>query len=419
MKKRLFSLLLAGCLALSVLSVSATATGLLISPNPSASGMLLPKVRTYEKQLADASGAWCAEAIQTVYETGLMEGKTAKRFDYTSPLTEAQSVVIAARVYARLTGKEIPAPAEGEHWYQPSYDLLSSLSGSVPPQIARLLVTESFMEDAHHQDAWRDNFTGSLLVALHGAGIELPVLNQLEIRPPDLAADSPELLLYRAGILNGTDQYGSFDATGTLTRGQAAAILARIADPAQRLRFTLTSFDLCADALKISPDAALFTVNGETLTAGQAAYVMAQGITTRSRLWDSSISWSETYMRNTLREYFALETMAKERGVSLSREAKAALEAESLRLAGVKGASYEGHLFWLRYNALFSAVKSTYGGTNNAHGVSEPFDQALTQYTAAITLTPTTAYQFLDLAAFRQALLDSGFYFLAAEPLYR
>ena len=419
MKKRLCALLLIGCMALSILMVPAAATGLLISPKPAESGMLLPRVRTYEGQLTDASDAWCTDAIQTVYETGLMEGKTTSRFDYTSPLTEAQSVVIAARVYARLIGKEIPAPAEGERWYQPSYDLLSSLSKSVSPEIARLLVTESFIEDAHHQDAWRDNFIGSLLVALHGAGTELPVLNQLETRPPDLAADSPELLLYRAGILNGTDQYGSFDATGTLTRGQAAAILARLADPAQRLTFTLTSFDLCTDALKVPPETVLFTVDNHALTAREAAYTMALGITTHSRLWDSSMNWSETYMLNTLCEYYALETMANERNTELSPETEALLDTQALRLAGTGGASREGHLFWQRYNALYSAVKRSYDGTDNAHGVSEPFDQALKQYAAEISLEPTATYQALDLAAFRQVLLNSGFYFMTMEPLYR
>lgn len=414
---RVLPLLLTLTLTLTLLPAPAMAEELLIAP-AAGRNWLVDKVQTYDGRFED-DDAWCADAMRTVYEAGLMEGKTSDRFDYTSPLTEAQCVVIAARLYALLVGEEIPAPAEGELWFQPSYDLLASLSEAVEPEIARLLVSRHFIEEAHHQDAWRNHFTGSLLVALYGAGIELSILNQLETRPPDLASDSPELLLYRAGILNGTDQYGSFDATGTLTRGQAAAILARLVNPAQRLTFTLTPFDLCANALKVSPDTVLFTAGREAFTAEQVAYVMAQGITTHSRLWDSSIVWSEAYMLNALKEYVALEAMAQERNTLLSQEEETTLEAQALRLTGIDGASHEGQLFHLRYNALFSAVKSSYGGISNAHGVSESFDQALAQSVDTISLEPTAAYLALDLGAFRQSLLDSGFYYMTMEPLFR
>lgn len=413
MKKRLLSLLLAAAL----LSVPAAAAP---PATPAAFDRLLPAVRAYEGQLTDAADSWCPEAIETVYEIGLMNGKTADCFGYADPLSEAESVVIAARLYAALTGTEIPEPAEDEPWFWPSYALLASLSETVPPEIARLPVTESFIKEAHHQDTWRQTFIGSILLVIHAAGVELPVLNRLEVRPPDTATDTPALLLYRAGILNGTDQYGSFDAIGTLTRGQAAAILARLADPAQRLTFTLTPFDLCADALKLSPDTVLFTTaDGQTLTAGQTAYVMAEDITTRSRLWDSSIAWSEAYMQNTLKEYFALEAMAEEAGLRLSQEETADLEAQADRLAGVDGASRESQLFYRRYHALFSLVKASYGPSYNAHGVSEDFEWALAQRAAAVTLTPSDAYRSLDLAAFRQTLLDSPFYSMTAEPLFR
>lgn len=41
--------------------------------------------------------------------------------------------------------------------------------------------------------------------------------------------------LYEAGILTGTDEYGTFDAEGTLTRSQAAVMAARVLDEGQRL----------------------------------------------------------------------------------------------------------------------------------------------------------------------------------------
>ena len=50
-------------------------------------------------------------------------------------------------------------------------------------------------------------------------------------------------VFYRANILNGTDRCGRFRGASDLTRGQAAAILARIIDPNQRLSFSQKDFE--------------------------------------------------------------------------------------------------------------------------------------------------------------------------------
>ncbi len=63
---------------------------------------------------------------------------------------------------------------------------------------------------------------------------DLPAL-RTGVSVPD--SDDPAVLrFYQAGILNGVDETGRFDPEGTLTRGQAAAILARVLDPSLRLK---------------------------------------------------------------------------------------------------------------------------------------------------------------------------------------
>jgi len=47
---------------------------------------------------------------------------------------------------------------------------------------------------------------------------------------------------YRAGVLSGTDPYGTFNGNWPLTRGEAAAMLARVLRPELRLSFTLTPY---------------------------------------------------------------------------------------------------------------------------------------------------------------------------------
>ena len=70
-KKRWCSLLLALALALSLALPAAAAE----------TEALLPAVRTYAGQFTDLENTWCREEAITVYEAGLMEGKSAARFD--------------------------------------------------------------------------------------------------------------------------------------------------------------------------------------------------------------------------------------------------------------------------------------------------------------------------------------------------
>lgn len=71
---------------------------------------------------------------------------------------------------------------------------------------------------------------------------DLPAINDIaDNAVPDLdpRSDQDVLGLYRAGILNGVDDQGTFAGTRTLTRAEAAAMLARVLEPELQLRFTL------------------------------------------------------------------------------------------------------------------------------------------------------------------------------------
>ena len=87
---------------------------------------LVPAIRE-APAFGDVTGTWCEDYVQTVYESGLMEGKTAERFDPAAPLTGAQITVISARLHSLLRGGDgvLPAPGEGEAWYQPAVDYLT------------------------------------------------------------------------------------------------------------------------------------------------------------------------------------------------------------------------------------------------------------------------------------------------------
>ena len=76
-------------------------------------------------------------------------------------------------------------------------------------------------------------------LAAHLLSLALPVRELAEISdlvPPDVAPENPYyeeiLLLYRAGILTGTDGLGTFVGDGAFTRAQGAAIAARLCEKA-------------------------------------------------------------------------------------------------------------------------------------------------------------------------------------------
>lgn len=62
---------------------------------------------------------------------------------------------------------------------------------------------------------------------------------------PDATEETKNLVLpfYQAGILTGTDDYGTFRATGTLSRAEMATMAARLIRPELRQEFTLKTVD--------------------------------------------------------------------------------------------------------------------------------------------------------------------------------
>ena len=79
-------------------------------------------------------------------------------------------------------------------------------------------------------------------------GVAIPDLPREDATHPGADAyRAAAYALYEAGILNGIDQQGTFDAEGTLTRAQAAVMVARVLDESQRLTTPPKAIDLNAE----------------------------------------------------------------------------------------------------------------------------------------------------------------------------
>ena len=175
-----------------------------------------------------ADTAWYAGDVQTACELGLMVGEGEGLFTPEESLTVAEALTLAVRVRATYEGDVLPG--QGEPWYQVYFDYAVSAG----------------MADTGTLEPLADEPAGRALTAfLFSAALpeeELPAINEITSLPDvdeGTAYSEAIFFLYRAGVLTGEDEYGTFHPAESLTRAQAAAIIARVAVPSLRQGLTL------------------------------------------------------------------------------------------------------------------------------------------------------------------------------------
>ena len=233
---------------------------------------LVPKVQE-APAFTDMAGVWCEDAVQTVCQAGLMQGRSDGSFNPSGALTGAHIVTICARLYDLLTGGDgtLQEPAADQAWYDPAYESLAEALDYAGGLDALRI---NIHPDKYSIRRWQ--FVELLDQTLTAADVTLPAINQITVLPD--TTDTAVLKLCSAGILTGSDQYGSFRGNESLSRGQAAAILARLADPAQRQTFTPEPFDLCADVLGLEADSQATSIEYDGIAAELSADIVAPAL---------------------------------------------------------------------------------------------------------------------------------------------
>ena len=178
-------------------------------------------------------GAWYQADVAAVTQTGLMNGVRDGEFAPDGTVTQAQAVTLAVRLHAGKTGNALPDTADAHPWFAP---------------YAQYAETHALAGDWLGQTGWdgknssRLRFAALLAQALPQAedtAVNTVADGQIPDLPMETDGAAAVYRLYRCGILTGSDQYGSFMPENSLTRAQAAAILARADDPARRVAFTM------------------------------------------------------------------------------------------------------------------------------------------------------------------------------------
>lgn len=224
---------------------------------------------------------WFCPYVGTAYEYGLVNGVTDSSFEPDSNLSIAQAITIAARIHCVYsTGNELTVTApEGSLWYDPyvEYALENGIISEAYPDYDALakrcevaVIFASTLPSATY------SHTRTI-----GDGV-IP-----DVAMSDDYADSV-YKLYRAGILSGNDEKGTFAPDSNIKRSEVAAICVRIADPAQRSSKSIGAADekgnkLSAEEIADKCTSAVFTLdcygfNGRPRSLGSGFFISSDGL---------------------------------------------------------------------------------------------------------------------------------------------
>ena len=222
-----------------------------------------------------AASSWYAESVQKAYELDLVKGSSGNTFSPTQNLTISSTLALACRLHSIYhTGKA--DFQQGEPWYQVYVDYA----------VENGIITAGQFTD-YNANATRRQFAGILVKALPAE--ELKAINTIEDGDiPDLAAGSANYediyTLYRAGILTGSDKYGTFLPETPIDRASVATIIARMALPGQRRQVTLEEKPVTVTAITLDK-ATLAIQQGES---GKLNASVTPANSTEALTWTSS-----------------------------------------------------------------------------------------------------------------------------------
>ena len=193
------------------------------------------KTRTYSTMLfIDINeDAWYGlnnqKSVAMVYEYGLMAGYTDQTFKPDGNLSIAEAITIATRIYCIYsTGNQLEFdPIPDAPWYQ------GNINYAIEKDIIEADVFENYASIA----------TRAQMAYIFAHALPDPedtYSQRYEVKlPPDVDESAPFyveiMMLYRAGIVGGSDSLGTFHPNSNITRAQAAAIITRLVDYNSRL----------------------------------------------------------------------------------------------------------------------------------------------------------------------------------------
>ena len=181
---------------------------------------------TYFGQFTDvAPDSWYYPGVSTAYELGLIRGVSEDQFDAYRSMTLAEVLTIVCRLHSIYYTGSAFTPTFSNPWYIPyfEYAVENGIIANVSVDLTRPATRAEFA--ALFSRALPDEALTPINLVEEGAIPDVPTN----------AMYAPEIYrLYRAGIVIGSDQSGSFRPDSTISRAEAATIVTRVADVSLR-----------------------------------------------------------------------------------------------------------------------------------------------------------------------------------------
>lgn len=188
------------------------------------------KVNTYTNgQFFDVKSEWFSASVQQAYEIGLMYGDSQNTFNPSGNIDNASVIAIAARLHSIYKSDNAKFDSGSSNWYEPyiNYAVNNGICDSdINP---------------------KDIATRSFFVGILGNAVDDSILQQKNKISSDALSDvsgwysNTVYAFYRAGILCGNDEYGTFAPDSNITRAEVAAIVMRLVKPSERLEISLSA----------------------------------------------------------------------------------------------------------------------------------------------------------------------------------
>jgi len=189
------------------------------------------------------SNAWYASEVKSAYELGFMNGKSDNAFVPDGNVTVAEGITMASRVHSIYNGNTI-AEVNGGKWYD-MYIAYAKENGII--------------YDGQFTNFERNIMRYEMAVMFANAMPKDYFTPKNQIKNiPDIAETEAYydevLMLYKAGVVMGSDDYGNFYATNPIKRSETAAIINRVALAENRKSGTLKEYGFREEAFYLIDD---------------------------------------------------------------------------------------------------------------------------------------------------------------------
>ena len=314
MKQRILSFLLVAALVLGSVC-SSFAVGSLTN---SASGLDNFKVvnEYKEGQFTDIKSTdWFSSFVASAYRLNLMAGNSATTFNPNGNVTIAETITVAAKLHAIYHTGAADCFEAASPWYMSfvNYAMNNGIISSTFPD--------------YNRPATRSEYATILSKAFPESAF--PVISDIEDNAiPDVPLTrsyAPAVyMLYRAGILSGSDSKGSFKPDSNIKRSEVATILIKLADRTQRSEMTLKVVS-AMDAVSISQkcSSAVFYIEiydaaGRAVSSGSGFFIDPSGIAvTNYHVIEGAASAKIKLNNGTMKNVAGVYDYSKEKDLAL------------------------------------------------------------------------------------------------------